>query len=117
MSVSPLTHALHAKTTITQVSGLHYFGKLDGDNNLRKAKAWLGTEWLKKVRDLQVSEFLVQYGPPQVGLQKMPYYQSLSKPQEFTEEMVYQYSNRKTETLREKSPCTLSIKTTLEQRL
>jgi len=88
-------------TNLIEISGLHYFGKLDGDNNLRKAKAWLGKEWLETVRDLDVSEFLVQYGS-QIDKQRMPYYCCLSKPRELTEEMVYQCSNRKTESLQKK---------------
>jgi len=96
-------------TNLIEISGLHYFGKLEGENTVRKAKAWLGKEWLETVRDLDVSEFLVQYGS-QIDRQRMPYYQCLSKPQELTEEMVYQYQNRNSASLqKKKAPIPFSL--------
>ena len=83
-----------------EISGLKYFGKTEGDNNLRKAKAWLGYEWLEKVKDLQVGEFLMQYGS-KVKLEKTRKWISLTKPQRL---MEYQYSNRTSESLLPQTP-------------
>jgi len=63
---------------------LKYFGKTEGDNNRRKAKAWLPKEYLNKARDLKTGEFLQQYGS-RIAFEKVPLFQSLRKPQLYIE--------------------------------
>ena len=67
-------------SNLVEVSGLKYFGKTEGDNNRRKAKAWLPKEYLNKARDLKTGEFLQQYGS-KITLKKVPLFQSPAKPQ------------------------------------
>jgi len=45
-------------SNLVEISGLKFFGKTEGDNNRRKAKAWLPKEYLNKARDLKTGEFL-----------------------------------------------------------
>ena len=66
-------------SNLVEISGLKYFGKTEGDNNRRKAKAWLPKEYLNKARDLKTGEFLQQYGS-KITLEKAPLFQSLTKP-------------------------------------
>lgn len=71
-------------SNLVEISGLKYFGKTEGDNNRRKAKAWLPKERLNKARDLQTGEFLQQYGS-KITLEKVPLFQSPTKPQPYIE--------------------------------
>jgi len=71
-------------SNLVEISGLKYFGKLEGDNNLRKAKAWLLKPYLQQARDLAVGEFFHQYGS-KITLEKVPLFQSLTKPQLYIE--------------------------------
>jgi len=71
-------------SNLVEISGLKYFGKTEGDNNRRKAKAWLPREHLNKARDLKTGEFLQQYGS-KITLEKVPLFQSLTKPQLYIE--------------------------------
>jgi len=71
-------------SNLVEISGLKYFGKTEGDNNRRKAKAWLPKEYLNKARDLRTGEFLHQYGS-KITLEKVPLFQSLTKPQLYIE--------------------------------
>ncbi|MFX0197274.1 MAG: hypothetical protein ACFFCW_14205 [Candidatus Hodarchaeota archaeon] len=71
-------------SNLVEISGLKYFGKTEGDNNRRKAKAWLPKDYLNKARDLQTGEFLQQYGS-KITLEKVPLFQSLRKPQPYIE--------------------------------
>jgi hypothetical protein len=58
-------------SNLVEISGLRYFGKTEGDNNRRKAKAWLSREYLDKARDLKTGEFFHQYGS-KITLKKVP---------------------------------------------
>lgn len=69
-------------SNVVEISGLKYFGKTEGDNNRRKAKAWLPKEYLDKARDLPTGEFLHQYGST-ITLEKVPLFDSLTKPQPY----------------------------------
>lgn len=69
-------------SNLVEISGLKYFGKTEGDNNRRKAKAWLSKQYLDKARDLETGEFLHQYGS-KISFEKVPLFQSLSKPQPY----------------------------------
>ena len=71
-------------SNLVEISGLKYFGKTEGDNNRRKAKAWLPREHLNQARDLKTGEFLQQYGS-KITLEKVPLFQSLRKPQLYIE--------------------------------
>jgi len=71
-------------SNLVEISGLKYFGKTEGDNNRRKAKAWLPKEYLNKARDLKTGEFLRQYGS-KIVLEKVPLFQSSTKPQLYVE--------------------------------
>ena len=71
-------------SNLVEISGLKYFGKTEGDNNRRKAKAWLPREYLNKARDLKTGEFLQQYGS-KITLEQVPLFQSISKPQPYVE--------------------------------
>ena len=71
-------------SNLAEISGLKYFGKTEGDNNRRKAKAWLPRECLNKAKDLKTGEFLQQYGS-KITFEKVPLFQSLTKPQSYAE--------------------------------
>ena len=71
-------------SNLVEISGLKYFGKTEGDNNRRKAKAWLPKEYLNKAKDLKTGEFLQQYGS-KITFEKVPLFQSLRKPQLYIE--------------------------------
>jgi len=71
-------------SNLVEISGLKYFGKTEGDNNRRKAKAWLPKECLNKARDLKTGEFLQQYGS-KITLEKAPLFDSLTKTQPYIE--------------------------------
>jgi len=71
-------------SNLVEISGLKYFGKTEGDNNRRKAKAWLPKEYLNKARDLKTGEFIQQYGS-KITLEKVPLFRSLTKPQLYIE--------------------------------
>ena len=71
-------------SSLVEISGLKYFGKTEGDNNRRKAKAWLPKEYLNQARDLRTGEFLQQYGS-KIALEKVPLFQSVRKPQAYIE--------------------------------
>lgn len=71
-------------SNLVEISGLKYFGKTEGDNNRRKAKAWLPREYLNKARDLTTGEFLHQYGS-KITLEKVPLFQSRTKPRPYVE--------------------------------
>jgi len=71
-------------SNLVEISGLKYFGKTEGDNNRRKAKAWLSKEYLNKARDLRTGEFLRQYGS-KITLEQVPLFQSITKPQPYVE--------------------------------
>lgn len=47
---------------LVEISGLKYFGKCEGENNLRKIKAWLPKDTVKRLRDLSVGQFYRQHG-------------------------------------------------------
>jgi len=67
-------------SNLVEISGLKYFGKTEGDNNRRKAKAWLSKEYLNKAKDLVTGEFLQQYGS-RIALEKVLLFQSPKQPQ------------------------------------
>lgn len=71
-------------SNLVEISGLKYFGKLEGNNNRRKAKAWLPKENLDKARDLKTGEFFRQYGS-KITSGKVPLFQSPTRPQLFGE--------------------------------
>ena len=71
-------------SNLVEISGLKFFGKTEGDNNRRKAKAWLPREYLNMARDLKTGEFLQQYGS-KIMLEKIPLFQSLRKPKPYIE--------------------------------
>ena len=71
-------------SNLVEISGLKYFGKTEGDNNRRKAKAWLPREYLDKARDLKTGEFLHQYGS-KITLEEVPLFQSRTKPRPYVE--------------------------------
>jgi len=71
-------------SNLVEISGLKYFGKTEGDNNRRKAKAWLLKEYLDQARDLKTGEFFFQYGS-KISLEKAPLFQSLRMPQLYIE--------------------------------
>jgi len=71
-------------SNLVEISGLKYFGKTEGDNNRRKAKAWLPRESLNKARDLKTGDFLQQYGS-KITLEQVPLFQRISKPQPYVE--------------------------------
>ena len=71
-------------SNLVEISGLKYFGKTEGDNNRRKAKAWLPKEYLNKAKDLKTGEFLHQYGS-KITLEKVPLFQSREKPKPYVE--------------------------------
>ena len=47
---------------LVEISGLKFFGKTEGQNSLRKIKAWLPKDTVKELRDLQVGQFYKQRG-------------------------------------------------------
>jgi len=71
-------------SNLVEISGLKYFGKTEGDNNRRKAKAWLPKDYLNKARDLKTGEFLHQYGS-QITLEEVPLFQSRTRPKPYVE--------------------------------
>ena len=71
-------------SNVVEISGLKYFGKTEGDNNRRKAKAWLPREYLDKAKDLKTGEFLHQYGS-KITSEKVPLFQSPTRPQLYLE--------------------------------
>ena len=71
-------------SNLVEISGLKFFGKTEGDNNRRKAKAWLSREHLNKARDLKTGNFLHQYGS-KISLEKVSLFQSSTKPQLYIE--------------------------------
>lgn len=85
MSYIALTQRLASvDSNLVEISGLKYIGKTEGDNNLRKLKAWLPKAYLQQARDLTVGEFFQQYGS-KITLQKVPLFQSSTKPQLYVE--------------------------------
>ena len=71
-------------SNLVEISGLKYFGKTEGDNNRRKAKAWLPKENLNKARDLRTGEFLHQYGS-KITSEKVPLFRSGVRPKPYVE--------------------------------
>ena len=71
-------------SNLVEISGLKYFGETEGDNNRRKAKAWLPKEYLNKARDLETGEFLHQYGG-KITLERVPLFQSRTRPRPYVE--------------------------------
>ena len=71
-------------SNLVEISGLKYFGKTEGDNNRRRAKAWLSKEYLDRARDLKTGEFLQQYGS-KITFEKVPLFHSLGTPQPYIE--------------------------------
>ena len=71
-------------SNLVEISGLKYFGKTEGNNNRRKAKAWLPREYLDKARDLKTGEFLHQYGS-RIVLEKVPLFRSRVRPKPYVE--------------------------------
>ncbi len=71
-------------SNLVEISGLKYFGKTEGDNNRRKAKAWLPKECLNKARDLKTGEFLHQHGS-EITFEKVPLFRSKLKPKPYVE--------------------------------
>jgi hypothetical protein len=71
-----------------------YFGLTSEPNDIKYLRSFIGKEWSEQLRGLDVGEFIYNAGNTIKRFQH--------KPQQ--EEMVYQYSNRKTESLREISP-------------
>jgi hypothetical protein len=71
-------------SNLAEISGLKFFGKTEGDNNRRKAKAWLPKQYLNKARDLKTGEFLHQYGS-KITSEKVPLFQSRTKPRPYEE--------------------------------
>ena len=50
-------------TNLVEISGLKYWGKLEGDQTIRKVKAWLPTKpYLHLIRDFKVGHFYRQVG-------------------------------------------------------
>lgn len=71
-------------SNLVEISGLKYFGKTEGDNNRRKAKAWLPKQYPNKAKDLKTGEFFRQYGS-KITLEKAPLFKSLRKPELYVE--------------------------------
>jgi len=71
-------------SNLVEISGLKYFGKTEGDNNRRKARAWLPKEYLNMAKDLKTGEFLQQYGS-KITSEKVPLFQSSRRPQPYIE--------------------------------
>lgn len=49
-------------TNLVEISGLKFFAKTEGENSLRKIKAWLPKDVTRKLRDLTVGQFYKQHG-------------------------------------------------------
>jgi len=71
-------------SNLVEISGVKFFGKTEGDNNLRKLKAWLPKPYLQQARDLTIGEFFHQYGS-KVTLEKVPLFHNVMKPQLYIE--------------------------------
>jgi len=85
LSYIALTQRLaNVDSNLVEISGLKFFGKTEGDNNRRKAKAWLPREYLNQAKDLKTGEFLQQYGS-KITLEKVPLFRSPRKPQLYIE--------------------------------
>ena len=61
-----------------------YFGKIEGENNLRKLKAWLAKEYIQEVKSLPTGSFIVQHGD-QIDIEEIPLFQSRIRPQLYIE--------------------------------
>jgi len=49
-------------TNLVELSGVKFWSKLEGENNLRKARAWLNKFTVWRLRDLPVGDFYLQVG-------------------------------------------------------
>lgn len=57
--------------SLIEISGVRYWGKLEGENNLRKARAWLSKYETWNLRNLNLGEFYLQVGS-KVKLLQLP---------------------------------------------
>ena len=71
-------------SNLVEISGLKFFGKTEGDNNRRKARAWLPKEYFNMAKDLKTGEFIQQYGS-KITSEKTPLFQTQRKPQLYIE--------------------------------
>jgi hypothetical protein len=71
-------------TNLVEISGLKYFGKTEGENSVRKAKAWLPKEWVRQLRDFKTGQFLMQYGS-NISLEQTPLFRTVSEPVEYSD--------------------------------
>ena len=78
-------------TNLVEISGVKYFGKTEGDNNLRKVKSWIGKENIETVRGLNVGKFLRQHGN-EIKLIKSEIFESYSKPVKFIRPQPIRYA-------------------------
>ena len=58
-----------------EISGVKFWGKLEGENNLRKARAWLPKFTVWRLRDLEVGQFYLQIGS-KVKLLRLPKFEA-----------------------------------------
>ena len=56
-----------------EISGLRFIGKTEGQNNLRKLKAWLPSKVIKKLPDLRTRQFFRQYGSKIDLIETLPF--------------------------------------------
>lgn len=56
---------------LVEINGVKFWGKLEGENNLRKARAWLPKFTVWRFRDLEIGEFYLQIGS-KVKLLRLP---------------------------------------------
>jgi len=71
-------------TTLVELSGVKFFGKVEGENTVRKAKAWVNKKLLETSRDFPVGRFIVQHGT-YAKIEQFPCFETLHKPQRYIE--------------------------------
>ena len=71
-------------TNLVEISGLKFFGKTEGENTVRKAKAWVNKDLLKQSRNFKAGTFIMQYGS-KATVEKYPLFISPTKPMEYKE--------------------------------
>ncbi len=83
LSYIGITQRLSAcDTNLVEISGVKYWFKTEGQNNLRKAKAWLPKQRLWQLRDLKTRECFFQYGSS-IKRVMTPYYKAMKQPEQY----------------------------------
>ena len=65
-------------TNLAEISGIKYWGKLEGENNLRKARSWLSKYQTWNLRNLDIGQFYLQSGSC-VKLLRFPKFEAVKK--------------------------------------